>query len=130
MYITTNERVYIKNLKSSGIRVKRIQGMIGCARSTVYETLERASPRNGNEPRYITKKRVGCYKITAQIEARILDYITVHRFAIAKDIIRDLELNVKSTQTIGNVLKRNGIGTYCTAKKPFVNTQNKAKRFV
>ncbi len=63
MYLTLTEHAKIIDLVSAGIRKNKIAKLIGCLLSTVYNTLERYSPRNGSEPKLETKKRKAALQI-------------------------------------------------------------------
>jgi hypothetical protein len=78
----------------------------------------------------VRKKRCGKYKVTAQVSATVLEYVTIHRFCTAKEIIRDLNLSIKSETTIGSILKNLGIGSFIAVRKPFINTSNQEKRYL
>lgn len=129
MNLSINQRLRIIELNSSKINKKAISEMIGCSRSTVYETLEKMNPRNGDQPSLTTKGRTGAYKVTAQIEANIIEYFTIHRFNSYLDCIKDLHLPIKSTTTISKILRKNGIFSRTAVTKPFINVQNQTKRY-
>lgn len=130
MPLTIEQRSNIKTMNSLGIRKTFIKKKIGCARGTVYNTLERIKPRDGSKSSLSTKTRKGPYKITAQIESNVVQYFILHRFSSHLDCIRDLKLPIKSPTTIGNILRSNGIHTRVALKKPFVNAQNQLKRYL
>lgn len=74
------------------------------------------------------KKRKGRYKIKAQDELRIIEFVALNRFATTKNIISELGLATKSEITVNNVLKDNGIYHLNCPSKPFINFSNQVKR--
>lgn len=119
----------ISDLSLTGTRRQEIADTVHCAPRTVDNHLEHLFPRDGSSGTYkLRTRRKGRYKGVAQKLVEVRDYVTKHRFCTNRDIIRDLQLNVTSVQTISNWLSDLGIGTYTAATKPFISPVNKRKR--
>lgn len=96
---------------------------IGFSTQSLYYNLEKLQPRNGGNGYFGRKKHVRRTKLSAQDEMEVVDYVTEHPFSSNSDVISKLNLPVCSN-TITNILERNGIGCYVALSKPFINLRN------
>lgn len=106
-----------------------ISSMLHCSRTAVYYQLEKINPRDGSVGTLQRRpRRCGKYKLTEQVKSNILEYVLIHKFATHAEIIRDLNLDIKSISTISYCLKEMGIGTYTAKLKQYLGRVNMAKR--
>ena len=64
------------------------------------------------------------YKLTDQIKSELEEYVLNHPFCTLSDIIRDLQLKVRSKMTISNWLRTVGIGSYICLTKEYLSSSN------
>lgn len=101
--------------------------ILGVNRSTIYYNLEKLQPRDDSNGIIGTQKVGRKFKLSAQQESEILEYVELKPFAIYAEIVKELKLNI-SFPTLSYLLKRNGIGNYIAGRKPFINLKNIALR--
>lgn len=119
----------INDLSISNTKKTNIASILHCSRQTVYNHLEKLFPRDNSAGEIKTRvRKIGSYKSNAQTEANILEYVLNHPFCTNREIIVDLNLDVKSEVTISNWLKKIGIGSYKANIKPAITPINKSKR--
>lgn len=116
----------INDLAILGTKKTIIASKSNCATRTVFYHLDKLFPKD-NSPGQIKKRtrKLGSYKSNAQIESNLLEYVLNHPFCTNKQIINDLDLDVKSEVTITNWLQKIGIGNYKASLKPAISPNNK-----
>lgn len=128
-YLNEEQWKLINDLNVLGTPKTVIAKTVHCCRDSVYYQLEKINPRDGSAGTFKRReRRKGGYKLTEQIKANILEYVLNHKFCTNKEIMVELQLNLKSKQSISNVLKEMGIGSYVAVTKQYISLVNKNKR--
>jgi biotin operon repressor len=101
---------------------------LGCHRTTIYRQINKLWPESGEEvvlKEKNTRKKKNSY--TVQEEEKVLSFFDNYPFASYKDC-RLLEKLRFTIPTIRNLLMRNGVKTYVSKSKPFLNLGHQVKR--
>ena len=126
--LTAVEHKLINDLALAGTKKVDIAEMIKCNPKSVYNSLHRSFPVDGSSKITVRKRSTGAYKGTAQVLAKILEYVLNHRWATNEAIIRDCELPTAEKKTVSRWLAKLGIGSYIACRREGITAVNVQRR--
>lgn len=116
----------ISNLVNNGSSPSAVADLMHIGRNTVYYQMEKMHPRDPTVQGRVSRRArpKTPYKLTDQIKSQLEEYVLNHPFCTLLDIIRDLQLNVRSKMTISYWLRTVGIGSYICLTKQYLSASN------
>lgn len=128
--IPAQKSVILEQARLPRRNVAAIGRQVGCSRQTVYNQLNKRWPSTGEPAAFLVEnKRRRKNKYTAQQELDVLSFFDLYPFATFSDGLAVLKLDL-SVDTLSRILARNGIKTYVSKRKPFMNLIHQGKRLV
>lgn len=127
-HLTREEKIWLECELNKQILSKiEMAKRLGVDRKTVYNFIHKLKEFNSSSESYSRKVSIGHPKLNAQDISNLKDYVYDNPFANNNKIIRELKLNIQP-QTLGNYLRKIGIGTCVAAKKPLINLRHMKAR--